>query len=793
MARISMETVRDSGMPLRLLDNDGPDRLAGTGDDDGWVDGVLILHAGDGLENGGVVMPLQFYLEEPVVGDGVAASSYAVASLHSGLGIWAHETGHLLGLEERYDPLLPSDDGASEIHSRGGLGIFSIMAAGAWGTGAGHGCALPDAYATWQLGWYDLVDLPRWPADDFVLAPSVSSRQVARVWTHGRPDLEYFLLEVRDPAAAAPFDAGVPGGDLIITHVDEEVPDGGFLTNNDDSWRLRVRLVEADGNEDVRNGINEGSRADLFPGSLAVTEFTPTTDPGSRGWHGPSQVSITGIEAWEGPVGFTVSADTGPAVEFELAVAAGAGAEVDLIVHSLGASLSDPVGRLTAGVPSHGSFAGGQNSVDLSLVEEAAGTWVPAVAPLWYPDPEVPVGASTRFILRVNDGGWQSDYLETTWYWDANTAAFDFTINWPGDWRIERPDGDLDTSWLRWDLADGPVLICTGAAQSAADWPDVRYWPEAHATLTTPAAGPGVTALRVVHAWDTEILPTGEGMDGGTLEWVAPDGSTRSAEPVDGWPAQLAATSTMALHGRDGFAGPMEIHGERPLWRVDLVPVPHDGPGPWRLRFSFASNRLYSSQRGWLLAEVRPLTGPVAGQALPMTWSADELQWVPPATWTSPGDVEIFTGSGWSFLAAGEVGPVAGTARATLTEFPGADRVRHQVRVVGAGAGADLASRSLVIYPDGGDPLSPFLGLPWPNPARGETRFLLEVPPGQNARLRIFDLRGRLLREDSYPAGSYLLRWDGTTGDGRPVAAGVYFLRVDGSTGGRTHKVVFLH
>ena len=32
---------------------------------------------------------------------------------------------------------LPADDGASEIHSRGGLGIFSVMAAGAWGTGGG--------------------------------------------------------------------------------------------------------------------------------------------------------------------------------------------------------------------------------------------------------------------------------------------------------------------------------------------------------------------------------------------------------------------------------------------------------------------------------------------------------------------------------------------------------------------------------------------------------------------------------------------------------------------------------
>ena len=793
LARLALESVRDSGLPLRLLDMDGPDGLAGTEDDDGWVDGVLILHAGDGLENGGVVMPLQYYLEEAVVGDGVAASSYAVASMHSGLGIWVHETGHLLGLEERYDRLLTSEQGDSEIHSRGGLGIFSGMAAGAWGTGGGTGCALPDAYSGWQLGWYDALDLPRWPADGYTLQSSVTSRQVVRIWTHGIPSDEFFLLEVRDPAAAAPFDAAVPGGSLVITHVDERVPDGGFLENGDGSWRLRVRLVEADGNEDVRNGLDEGSAADLFPGTLGIMEFTPTTSPNSDGWSGPSLVAVSDINAADGAVGFTVSADDGPAVAFDLAVADGPGAAVTVTVHSLGAALGAPTGRLTAGIPSHGSFAGGMNFVDLVLVETSPGLWVPDVAPIWEPDPVLPLGAATRFILRVADGGWQSDLMVTTWHWDANGDAFDFATNWPGDWVSDRPDGNLDTNWMRWDMTAGPVLICTGANHTADDWPDVRYWPRAHATLTTPAAGPGVTALRIVHAWDAETLPTGEGMDGGTLDWVAPDGSTRAAEPVDGWPGYLAATSTMALHGRGGFTGAMEVDANHPLWQVDLVPVPTDGPGPWRLRFSFAANGIYNSQRGWLIAEVRPQGGPAAEQALPVTWTGSELQWMPPAEWTAPGDVEILENGTWHFFAPGQPGLTAATARAPLTDFPGAARSRHLVRVVGPLAAASMATRPVVIYPDGGDPASPFLGLPWPNPAREEIRFLLEVPRGQNASLRIYDVRGRLLREESHPTGSHLLSWDGTTRGGRRVAAGTYFLRVDGPTGSRSHKVVFLH
>ncbi len=265
LATEALTAARDLGVSFRSLDDDGPDRIPGTADDDGQVDGVLILHAGIGQENDvttGLVQPLQYFLEEPVVQDGTAASSYAVAAMGSGLGIWAHETGHLLGLEERYD-LRYAAAGASELHSRGGLGRFSLMAAGAWGTGGGAHPALLDAYSRRQLGWCPAVDLPAAGSVDTALTAGADGGAVHRVWTDGRPGDEYFLLEVRHPVDG--FDEGVPAGDLIIYHVDETVPETAWSTEG--GLHLRVQLVEADGVWGLRDGLDEGSAADLFPGT----------------------------------------------------------------------------------------------------------------------------------------------------------------------------------------------------------------------------------------------------------------------------------------------------------------------------------------------------------------------------------------------------------------------------------------------------------------------------------------------------------------------------------------------
>ncbi|MCP4572119.1 MAG: T9SS type A sorting domain-containing protein [bacterium] len=809
MATLALESVADTGFPFRELDMDGPDGHPGTADDDGRVDGVLLLHAGSGTEDGGVIPAHQFYLEEPVIQDGVAADTYAVAGYRSGLGIWAHETLHMFGLEERYDPLLPSDAGASEIHSRGGLGIFSVMAAGAWGTGEGHGCALVDGYSGWQLGWFDEVGISGRGLGHRI-EPSVTGRQVHRVWTNGEPGHEFFLIEVRDPVAAAPFDAAVPGGSLVIYHVDETVPDGWRVVTGSE-YHLRARLVEADGDDGLRRGLDEGSGADLFPGTLGIDAWTPTTHPNSDGYAGPSHVSLTGITSVDRAVDLIARADDGPAIRHELAFGDEAEPVLELVVFSLAGELEAPTATLTALPPARGYFAGGGTSSGFDLVPQGGyERLVPDRAIAWIPDLDLPAGSATVFRLQISTPDWDSAPLESTWHWDGNAAALAFTGVAPGGWEVDHPDGTGGATWHLWSdpanpVVDGrPLFACTGVGDDTPTaWPNVVYGFGAHARLTSPPLGPGVEAVRIVHAWDAEILPTGTGMDGGTVTWVDADGREHPAVPVDGWPGAVAVESSSAIHGRNAFTGPMTLdENERPLWRVDVFPLPTDLPGPWRLCFAFASNSRNGDglRRGWILAEATALTTLVPASAWQLSWTGDSLNWGPPPGGTGAAAVILRRVDGVlidlstpPLVPDPAAGGHAVPASLIRTHLPGPDRTRHVLLVAEEMAYGTLVSRPVVVQLDGGAGTTPFAGAPWPNPATSELSFTLDVPDGAKLRWRIYDVQGRLLREESRTAGSHLIRWDGRDRAGRRAPAGVYFVKITGATVERTHKVVLLH
>ena len=816
LATEALTAVRDLGLEFRRLDNDGPDGRAGTADDDGQVDGVLILHAGIGQENdvvNGLIQPLQFFLEEPVVQDGIAAGFYAVAAQRSGLGIWAHETAHLLGLEERYD-LRYAAAGASEVHARGGLGRFSLMAAGAWGTGGGHDPALPDAFSCLQLGWYRGVDLPPEGTVDTVLTAAVHGRQVHRVWTHGSPGDEYFLLEVRQPVDG--FDAAVPAGELLIYHVDESVPETAWSTVG--GVHLRVQLVEADGDHSLRDGLDEGSAADLFPGTTGAVAFAPGTTPGSAGYRGPSAVTIAGITRLAtdgGPaVGYAVAASAGPALRVALGFDGTDPARLALSVSSVGAPVGEVSATVAAADPPLGAFVGGGTQQDLVLTESSPGRWTPAAPVYWQEDPGLPADAATRFVVTVTADGWTGPPQSRTWPWQADAEVLDFTGPWPGSWTIAQPDGDTRTTWHRWDdrsplvPAGRFVLACTATADAdGASWPDVAYDNGAHTTLTSAPLGPGLGGVRLVHTWDTELLTGTMFMDGCAAVWVGPDGVERQARPLDPWPGRVDGQSLAALHGRAAWGGPGDLGADgQPLWRTDLLPLPPpaDGPGPWRLRLVFASNTRDWDHRGWQIAALESVAGELPASALPIAWNAAGLAW----TWPGiPAGEARFTvqqlqESGWADLLARTFLPPFGDGRFSipadevLAALPERARTRAELRVVGPAAHEGpvlLASGSVVVFPDGGDGATISFSAPWPNPASDGVRFLVTVAPGAAARLRIYDVAGRLAASYDYPPGEHLARWDGSGPGGRRVAAGTYFLRLEGSNGVQTHKVVLLH
>ena len=70
----------------------------------------------------------------------------------------------------------------------------------------------------------------------------------------------------------------------------------------------------------------------------------------------------------------------------------------------------------------------------------------------------------------------------------------------------------------------------------------------------------------------------------------------------------------------------------------------------------------------------------------------------------------------------------------------------------------------------------------YPNPFNPRTKIRFTLKRDAQALLRVYDVRGRLIRTlvDSYvAAGSRTVEWDGTDDRGISMASGTYFLRLD--------------
>jgi immune inhibitor A len=271
----------DPSVDLQPYDNDG----------NGYVDAFIVVHAGGGGEetgDPGDIWSHKWVLPEEYTADGgVKVYAYLTIPENAKLGVSAHELGHLLfGFPDLYDI-----DYSSE-----GIGNWCLMAGGSW-NGGGDTPAHPSAWCKAQQGWVDVVQVS---SDTDLQLPDVkTTKQVHRLWTDGTVGQEYFLLENRQQAG---YDAELPGGGLLIWHVDES------KESNEDENHYLVGLMQADGSRDMENNVNRGDGGDPYPGWMSNTEFTSTSSPASTGYSGQdSLVSVTGISDADGTVTATVS------------------------------------------------------------------------------------------------------------------------------------------------------------------------------------------------------------------------------------------------------------------------------------------------------------------------------------------------------------------------------------------------------------------------------------------------------------------------------------------------------
>lgn len=298
-----------------VYDNDGPDGVPNSGDDDGFVDALGVLHPTLGAEcsssadrpnriwshrwslryaagevfvtttprpNGGTIR-VDDYVIQPILSceDGVSLNE---------IGVFAHELGHAFGLPDLYDTR------SSGTHA--GVGNWDLMATGSWGCN-GQSPESPCHMGAWSkmiLGWADVETLPADTDLGTLTLPSVvSSGKVLRV-NAGDGSGEFYLLENRQREG---FDARLPNDGLLVWRVSQPLVEsrwGGNRVNA--SSRLGVWLREADGlNELATSGCGRGNAGDPFPLVGPFTGRCGSRADDNRLFHAasnPSSVSDTG-------------------------------------------------------------------------------------------------------------------------------------------------------------------------------------------------------------------------------------------------------------------------------------------------------------------------------------------------------------------------------------------------------------------------------------------------------------------------------------------------------------------
>jgi len=301
--------VWDDSVDFGLFDNDGPDGVPNSGDDDGYVDAVVLIHpkvdgsckavnteaetsiwahryhagpyATNDLSNstGEFVMLYDYIVQGGQGGDDGCTSNEPQA-----MGVVAHETGHLFDLPDLYD-----------VGGNGsGIGQWGLM-----GSGSQLTPPRPTHMTAWskaQLGWVTEV---RIESDTVLEMSPVVTSDTTYVLPIPNTN-EYFMLENRQRIGS---DSMIYNNGLLIWHVDSYLAGlRGPAPNSTNYMNVpyAVALEQADGRDDLGDGANRGDGGDPFPGTSNNHSFGRNTSPSSHSNYGLlSTVELDSIEQLE--------------------------------------------------------------------------------------------------------------------------------------------------------------------------------------------------------------------------------------------------------------------------------------------------------------------------------------------------------------------------------------------------------------------------------------------------------------------------------------------------------------
>lgn len=303
---LSLQPATDWGK----YDNDGPDGIPNSGDDDGYVDVLAVFHPQSGAECDGstnriwshkwaltqassgnpktpytttspaMADSLQFIKIDDYFIQGVLACPVpGQTGALSPIGVFTHEAGHSFGLPDLYDT---RSSGAHE-----GDGNWDLMASGNFGCDNAS-AYLPCHMGAWTksvLGWVDVTTLP--PDTDLgtlTLPPVETSGTVYRVDAEDGSG-EYFLIENRQSLG---FDRRLYAEGVLIWQIDAGAVTARWPANTVNSFdHMGVWLRQADGLDELGTpGNGRGDAGDPFPGQSANFVFHAGSNPASRSYGG---------------------------------------------------------------------------------------------------------------------------------------------------------------------------------------------------------------------------------------------------------------------------------------------------------------------------------------------------------------------------------------------------------------------------------------------------------------------------------------------------------------------------
>jgi M6 family metalloprotease-like protein len=282
--------ANDEDIDFSQYDNDGPDGLPNSGDDDGYVDFIAIVHPEKGGEcedsqniwshryavsyllgvpvetNDMGISGMPILIDDYTIQPALACNDDKMVAI----GVFAHEFGHAFGLPDLYDT--DRSDGLTY-----GAGLWCLMAYGGYG-GELQTPSHMSAWAKEYLGWTVSTDLTE-NVKNLEVKPSGDGNGVYRI------DLsvdEYYLLDYMRQRG---FDTSLPGEGLLVWRIKNSIIVPGMANNsvNAKNDNRGVTVIEADGSTDLDHmeGGNRGDPGDLYPGPADKKVFDSSTTPSS--------------------------------------------------------------------------------------------------------------------------------------------------------------------------------------------------------------------------------------------------------------------------------------------------------------------------------------------------------------------------------------------------------------------------------------------------------------------------------------------------------------------------------